>query len=57
MRFKDLEAYITRNIKQIPQKVEIYPDKSVRAQFLVDVIELLQHLQFRNIEIRTIKRF
>lgn len=56
MEFRDLEKYLLSYIKKQPTKIEVYPDKSVRAQFLVDIIELLQHLQFKNIEIRTIKR-
>ncbi|MFN7182207.1 MAG: ExbD/TolR family protein [Planctomycetota bacterium] len=57
MFFKEVEKYILENIKEQVEKVEIYPDKNVRAQFLVDVIELLQHLQIKNIEVRTIRRY
>lgn len=56
LEFKNLEKYLVSEIKDQPEKIEIYPDKHVRAQYLIDVIELLQHLQFKNIEIRTIKR-
>ncbi len=56
IKFKELEKYLTSDIKNQPNKIEVYPDRAVRAQYLVDTIELLQHLQFKNIEIRTIKR-
>lgn len=56
IEFKELEKYLTSEIKNQPYKIEVYPDRTVRAQYLVDTIELLQHLQFKNIEIRTIKR-
>ncbi len=55
--YRDLEKYFLENIKENVKKVEIYSDKMAKVQFLVDVIELLQHLQIKDIEVRTIKRF